>query len=65
MGGTIGKGVGRSVGEKKFLLGLGVAYRERGDVRQRGEPREGKKNNHEQKELCFPIPSESEVGLET
>ena len=51
--------------ERKFLLGLGLAHGERGGCEAGRELREGKKNNHEQKELSFPNPSESEVRLET
>lgn len=41
MGDTIEKGVSRSVGEKKFLLGLGVAYRERGGCKAEGRTKRG------------------------
>lgn len=55
----------KRVGEKKFLLGLRLAHGERGGCKAGRELREGKKNNHEQKELCFPTPSESELGLDS
>lgn len=42
-----------------------MAHGERSGYKAGWELRKGKKNNHEQKELCFPISSESGVGLET
>lgn len=47
-----------------FLQGLRVAHGETDGRKGGRELREGKRNNYEQKEICFPFPRESEVGLE-